>query len=166
MSVPPRRRSGAGQVALVLGLALGFMLLIDSALASVFEPREFAKAEHAVRYRVLIQELRCLVCQNQNLADSDAALAADLRRQVFEMITKGADDDTIIAFMTDRYGDFVLYRPRLMASTVALWFGPIGLVAVALLVLARTLHRHRRRTADRAPLTPAERKRARELLDS
>jgi cytochrome c-type biogenesis protein CcmH len=72
----------------------------------------------------IASELRCLVCQNQTIADSNADLAVDLRRQVREMLSKGDDDAKIIEYMTDRYGDFVLYRPPVKATTLLLWFGP------------------------------------------
>ena len=147
-------------------LSLILVLAAGGARATVFEPREFTAPEHEARYRTLIEELRCLVCQNQNLADSDADLAADLRRQVFEMIDAGDDDEAIIAFMTRRYGEFVLYRPRLKPSTVLLWFGPFALVVLALAILWRAVRRHRAGAIGAAPLTDAERRRARELLGS
>jgi len=89
-------------------------------------------------------ELRCLVCQNQTIADSNADLAQDLRRQVREMIQQGRSDDQIIEFMTARYGDFVLYRPPLKASTALLWFGPALLLVGGLLVLVLVLRRRSR----------------------
>lgn len=86
-------------------------------------------------------ELRCLVCQNQTIADSHADLAQDLRRQVREMIRKGDSDAEIIAFMTARYGDFVLYRPPLKGTTLLLWFGPVLLLGGGFVVLMVVLRR-------------------------
>src|SRR5678815_3060949 len=85
------------------------------------------------RLQVLSQELRCLVCQNETLADSRAGLAEDLRREIREQIKAGKSDKEIIAFLTARYGDFVLYRPRVTPVTYLLWFGPFVLLVVCLL---------------------------------
>lgn len=96
----------------------------------------------------LAGELRCLVCQNQTIADSHAPLAEDLRRQVREMIARGETDAQIIDFMTQRYGDFVLYRPPLKGSTVALWFGPFALLLGGLTTFVIVLRRRSRLAAD------------------
>ncbi len=101
--------------------------------------------ERAVR---LSAELRCLVCQNQSLADSNAELAADLRRQIREQISAGKSDSEVIDFMVQRYGDFVLYRPPVKATTLLLWFGPALLLLVGLFVLARNLRRQRARAPE------------------
>ena len=89
-------------------------------------PAEFSDPDDAARYRRLILELRCLVCQNQNLADSNAALARDMRGVVARMVREGKPDRAVVDFMTARYGDFVLYRPPFRPSTWALWLGPPG----------------------------------------
>ena len=122
-----------------------------------------AAADPALEQRVmtLAAELRCLVCQNQTIADSNAPLAEDLRNQVREKMRQGASDSQIIDFMVERYGDFVLYRPPVKATTLLLWFGPLLLVAAGLLVLLRRL---RRRPAPEPELSAAERERARKLL--
>ena len=133
--------------------------------ALVFEQREFDDAEQLARYKTLIYELRCLVCQNQNLADSNADLAADLRREVHRMILAGKSDEDVIDFMVTRYGDFVLYRPPLKAKTVLLWSGPFVLGLGALVLLLMHL---RRRAAERAtptPLSDDERARLHALLE-
>jgi cytochrome c-type biogenesis protein CcmH len=108
-------------------------------------------ADPALEARMLAiaSELRCLVCQNQTIADSHADLAADLRRQVRELLRQGKSDAEIRDYMTARYGDFVLYRPPLKATTAALWFGPAVLLAIALAALAVTLARRRRLADDR-----------------
>ena len=133
------------------------------ATAAGVEPRPFDSPEQEGRYRALIAELRCLVCQNQNLADSDADLARDLRDQTYHMIRDGRSDDEVIAFMVGRYGDFVLYRPPVRPATALLWFGPAVLVlAGAVVVLLQVRRRARRRAPE--VLSSDEEQRARDLL--
>lgn len=109
-----------------------------------------AAADPATEARMLrlSAELRCLVCQNQTIADSSAPLAEDLRRQVREMIVRGDTDAQIIEFMTQRYGDFVLYRPPLKGSTAALWFGPVILLVGGLSIFIVVLRRRSRLAPD------------------
>jgi len=114
------------------------------------------------RVMALSNELRCLVCQNQTIADSNAPLAEDLRNQVREKMQQGASDSQIIDFMVARYGDFVLYRPPFKATTFLLWFGPLLLLAAGSIVLLRRLMR--RRPAQDVEMTTAERKRAADIL--
>jgi cytochrome c-type biogenesis protein CcmH len=112
----------------------------------------------------LAEELRCLVCQNQTLADSNADLAVDLRRQIREQLKAGATERQVVEFLVARYGDFVLYRPPLKASTVLLWFGPFLFLALGAFFLVRRI-----RSQAQAPapeLTEAEKARAARLLDS
>ena len=106
-------------------------------------PHEFATPELQARYQVLLEELRCLVCQNQSLADSHAELAQDLRDEVYRMLAEDLSDDQIRAFMVERYGDFVLYKPPVKTSTLMLWFGPFALIAIALIILWRNLGRQK-----------------------
>ncbi len=103
------------------------------------------------RYVRLANELRCLVCQNQSIADSTADLAADLRQQVREMLLNGATDREILDYMVDRYGDFVRYRPDFNPRTYALWIGPFLLLAVGLAIIAALLRRYTRMPVDGAP---------------
>lgn len=125
-------------------------------------PPEFTSESERVRYDGLLKELRCLVCQNQTLADSDADLAQDLRDEVLRRIRAGESDREITDFMVQRYGDFVLYRPPVKAGTVLLWIGPFLLLAGGLIALVVTL---RRRTARAAtPLSEDERARVEALL--
>jgi len=142
------------------GLWLLLVLAASVATAKV-EILEFQSAEAEQRYKSLITELRCLVCQNQNLADSNADLAADLREITYDMIRAGATDPEIVTFMVDRYGDFVLYRPPLRASTVLLWVGPFVLLATGLVAAIVVM---RRRRVDPA-VDPAALATARRLLD-
>jgi len=117
-------------------------------------------AGRAVR---LAEQLRCLVCQNQSIAESNAELAVDLRRQISEQIAAGRSDGEIVDFMVQRYGDFVLYRPPFKAATLLLWLGPALLLLAGLWALARALRR-RGRAPDERPLSEAERARAARLL--
>ena len=101
------------------------------------------------RMQRIAAELRCLVCQNQTIADSQAALAVDLRAQVREMILRGDSDQQIVDYMTARYGDFVRYRPPLNASTAFLWFGPTLLLLTGGVVLVTVIRRRQRLSPDR-----------------
>jgi len=103
------------------------------------------------RYEALNRELRCLVCQNQTIADSNATLAQDLRREVREQIAAGRTDEEIRRFMIDRYGDFVLYRPRMTATTFLLWAAPVLLLVAGVFALVRVV----RRRAAEADIDPA-----------
>lgn len=98
---------------------------------------DFASAAQEARYRQLARELRCLVCQNQSLADSNAPLADDLRLELYEQVRAGRTEQQIKAFMTERYGDFILYKPRLSVSTAALWIMPLVLLLSGGFALAR-----------------------------
>lgn len=103
------------------------------------------------RLRTLQEKLRCLVCQNQTLADSNAELAGDLRRELREQVKSGRSDGEILDFMVARYGDFVLYEPRFKASTALLWVGPFALLALALLTLAVMARRRRNAATGSGP---------------
>ena len=100
------------------------LLLISQAATAEIEIYDFKDPLLEQRYQTLTEQLRCLVCQNQNIADSHAELAQDLRRKVYELLNSGNNDDQIIRYMTDRYGDFVLYRPPLKLKTLLLWLTP------------------------------------------
>ena len=113
----------------------------------------------------LSAQLRCLVCQNQSIAESNAELAVDLRNQINEQIKLGRSDTEIVDFMVTRYGDFVLYRPPFKATTALLWIGPIALLLLAVLVFYRTLVSRRARVDER-PLTDAERAETQRMLAS
>ena len=115
------------------------------------------------RVTKLSQELRCLVCQNETIADSRADLATDLRNQVREQMKAGKSDKEIVAFLTDRYGDFILYRPPVKPTTYLLWFGPFLMLIGGLAFLFRHL-KNRRQLIVEEPLSQNERRRAEELL--
>lgn len=116
------------------------------------------------RLQALSEELRCLVCQNQTIADSHAELADDLRREIRGMIQAGKSDKEIIDFMVERYGDFVLYRPPFKAVTVLLWVGPGLLMLVGIAMLWRYMRRRNEQVTDDAPLSEEEARRAEALL--
>jgi len=125
-------------------LALGLSVSVLAQSSPVQEPLKFQNAQQEERFNHLTRELRCLVCQNQNLADSDAQLAHDLRTEVHEMLIAGKSDEEIKQFMVDRYGDFVLYRPPVQENTVLLWVAPIALLLGGALILFMII---RKRTA-------------------
>lgn len=114
--------------------------LLATSSASAIDPVVFDQPDQEQRFQGLVEELRCLVCQNQNLADSEAPLAKDLRREVAEMVRAGQSDAEIKTFLVARYGDFVLYRPQFKPITWALWIGPPIILLLAFL-LARGLWR-------------------------
>ena len=127
----------------VLGVLMVGALLALAAPAYAVVPLTFADEAEERRYQALVAELRCMVCQNQNLADSDAFLAQDLRNEVFELMRSGKTDPQIKEFLVARYGDFVLYRPLVKPTTWLLWFGPalvlvLGGVALARIVRGRS----------------------------
>src|SRR5712692_793838 len=141
---------------------LVIILLIPS-LAAAKEARPLAdNPQVEARLKHLAVELRCLVCQNQTLADSNAPLAEDLRREIREMIAKNMSDRDIIDFLVARYGDFVLYRPPLKPTTLALWGGPFVFLALGLVLLFRRIASRRGAAPE---LSAAERERAAKLLE-
>ena len=122
------------------GFIFCLIFLAGSAHAAI-EAYEFKSAQMEADYYRLISELRCLVCQNQNLSGSNADLAKDLRRQTYEMLMQGNSPDQVVQFMVDRYGDFVLYRPRLKSNTLLLWLGPFVLLVLVLAFVIRRMYR-------------------------
>lgn len=131
------------------GLACVFLALAIAAPAFATDAAPAAE-DPALEARMtrIASELRCLVCQNQTIADSNADLAQDLRRQVREMLRKGDDDAKIINYMTERYGDFVLYRPPVKATTLLLWFGPALMLLLGFGALAVVMRRRARAAAN------------------
>ena len=116
-------------------------LLFTPPLQAAIESYEFESTQMEADYYRLVSELRCLVCQNQNLAGSNADLAKDLRRQTYEMLTQGNTPDQVVQYMIDRYGDFVLYRPRLKRDTLLLWFGPFVMLVLVLWLVIRAIRK-------------------------
>jgi cytochrome c-type biogenesis protein CcmH len=145
---------------LVFWLALSAFAEGPVAAGPVFN---FDTPAQEARFQQLTQELRCLVCQNQSLADSHADLAGDLRREVYEMLRAGKTNEEIIDFMVSRYGNFVRFRPPVDAKTYALWFGPVLLLLAGGLLLARALKG--RSQAPALILSPEEQRRVEALLE-
>ena len=147
--------------ALVCGLAL------TGIAHAAIDTYEFANDAERARFRELTQELRCPKCQNQDLADSNAPIATDLRREIFRMLGEGKDNQQIIDFMVDRYGDFVRYKPALTSKTVVLWFGPLALLVGGVVVIGVIVGRRRRTARAEASdiLSAEERQRLDTLLD-
>jgi cytochrome c-type biogenesis protein CcmH len=119
----------------LLHLLICCLLIWSTQTLAAVEYREFKQPEQEQAYQTLITELRCLVCQNQTIADSNADLAKDLRRQVYEMLQQGKSQQQIVDFMTERYGDFVLYNPAFNLKTWLLWGGPVVFLFVGLLTV-------------------------------
>lgn len=141
------------------------ILLLGAAFSVAGKDAQPSAEDPVLEERVLAlsKELRCLVCQNETLADSRADLAVDLRNQIREQMKAGKSDKEIIAFLTDRYGKFILFRPPMDPTTYLLWFGPFVLLLVGLLLLFRYVKRRRELIVDQ-PLSAAERSRAESLL--
>lgn len=108
------------------------VLLLQGAQAAI-DVFEFDDEAQRARYQTFIDEMRCPKCQNQNLSGSDSPIAADLRRELHRLLQEGYSDEQIVDFMVARYGDFILYKPRIQSSTYLLWLAPLGLLLLALL---------------------------------
>ncbi len=121
------------------------------------EVHDFDSRQQEESYQRLIEELRCLVCQNQNLADSNAELAQDLRQKTYEMVKSGMDDKAIIEYMVNRYGDFVLYRPPVRSSTMLLWVGPFIILIAGIFIMIGVVRRQRREQTDSVDAAELER---------
>ncbi len=148
----------------ILGVALLFSVGLTTPPAyAVLEPLKFESSSQESRYKALIAELRCLVCQNQNLADSNADLARDLRLLTYNMILSGSSDTEIVQFMVSRYGDFVLYRPPFKPSTALLWFAPLIFLAGGCFVLFRIFQS--RNNNSLSNVSSAQREKLRKLMD-
>ncbi len=150
----------------IKSLVLGALLLLGSGSLSAYtlEEFEFDSPQQQEEFRELIGKLRCLVCQNESLAGSQAELAQDLRNEVYRMMRAGQSQDEILDFLIERYGDFVLYDPPLKPSTYLLWFGPFVLIGIAGFVVVRTIL-HKKRATDQ-PISETERERLQALLDN
>lgn len=159
---PQRHRDSQRHREILFGMAIVLTLgLFPSVRAQVAQSIEDPAIE--ARMKHLTKELRCLVCQNETLADSQAPLAEDLRREIREQIKAGKTDQEILAYATQRYGDFVLYNPPVKATTYLLWFGPFVLLVGGTALLYRYVKR-RRELIQVQPLTVEERQRAEKLL--
>jgi len=141
---------------------LVLLLTLATTAQARIETHVFKSTADEARYQTLTEELRCLVCQNQNLADSNAELAQDLRRQIYQMIEQGKSNEDITAYMVHRYGDFVLYRPPLRPTTLLLWTGPFAILLLGIILLLRNIRSREHSHAD--AVSDEELARARQLL--
>ena len=128
---------------ILVALLLSLVVAESAAPESVFEERDFETVDQERRFQSLTNELRCLVCQNQSIADSNADLAAQLRGEVHTMILDGKSNADVVDFMVARYGDYVLFSPPVSNATALLWFGPFVLLAAALAYLFRQIKTRR-----------------------
>lgn len=124
-------------------LLITLVLTVGSAVAAI-DVHEFDNDVQRLRYQSFIDEMRCPKCQNQNLSGSDSPIAEDLRRELYAMIQDGRSDKEIVDFMVERYGDYILYRPRLTAATMLLWIGPAVLFIAGLTILIMIVRQRRR----------------------
>jgi cytochrome c-type biogenesis protein CcmH len=138
------------------GIALALGLLFAAAAGAVIETYEFSSPALEARYRALSQELRCPKCQNQNIADSNAPIAQDLRRQLYQQLEDGASDQAIRDYMVARYGEFVRYRPAASGVTLLLWLAPVLLLLAGIGVVFAVLRRRREPGGDGSRPSPAE----------
>ncbi len=142
------------------------LVFIQPAISAI-EATQFKDKATQERYQTIISELRCLVCQNQNLADSDAGLAKDLRRKTADMLKQGKSDDEIYNFMSDRYGEFVLYKPQFNSQTAALWLAPFILLLIAAIsVFINIRRRQSLSNSVTSELTDSQRNKVRDILSS
>ena len=139
----------------MIGRLLSLVLLtlgVWGGAAIAMEVLEFQTSEDQERYRVLTEELRCPKCQNQNLEDSNAGIAVDLRNQIYAMVNDGKSNQEIIDYMVARYGEFVLYRPVHDSSTAVLWYGPFVLLLVGGLIFILVVFKNKRQSDKDAKL--------------
>ena len=139
------------------------LLLITFSTSAQIVDFSFESSEQEARFRELAEQLRCLVCQNQSLADSNADLAQDLRVELYEQVINGKSEEHILGFMMARYGEFILYKPQLSVNTVLLWFIPFILLLAGIFSLVR--FSRLRSEAELAQPSEQQLKRIRELLD-
>jgi len=162
---PPN--NGGKPLFLTCSLLMFVIFLMAPFVKAQVQEEEVPSDDPVIEQRLanLSKELRCLQCQNQTLADSPAGLAADLRREIRIQMKAGKSDKEIIAFLTQRYGDFILYKPRVTFTTYLLWFGPFVLLIGGLYLLFHYIKQRRDQITEK-PLSADERRRAEEMLAS
>jgi len=147
---------------------LFILLLVISINSYAVDSRQLSDPKQQESYETLTKELRCLVCQNQTIADSNAELASDLRRQVYEMLQQGKSEQEIIRYMTDRYGEFVLYKPAFAGKTSLLWIAPVVFLFMGLMTVFLVIRRKRataQLNVDALDITTEKQKKIRSLLE-
>ena len=145
-------------------IPLLLLVLLSGPAAAVIETYEFSSPELEARYRLLSTELRCPKCQNQNIADSNSPISQDLRRQLYQQLEAGANDEQILDYMVARYGEFVRYRPRFGGATAVLWLAPAALLLAGIAVAVVTLRGRQKRPGASAALSADEQQRLDDLL--
>ncbi|MET0118668.1 MAG: cytochrome c-type biogenesis protein [Sedimenticola sp.] len=143
-------------------LLLTLLLLLPLHGFAAIDAYHFDDPAKEARFKLLIEELRCLVCQNQNLADSNAELAQDMRKLTYEMVQRGASTEEVVTYMVQRYGDFVMYRPPVQSNTLMLWVGPFIILGIGLVILIGFVRRRARAPAE--TISQDELARAEQLL--
>lgn len=145
-------------------LALFSLALLAGSAGAVIETYEFSDPALQLRYQLLSSELRCPKCQNQNIADSNAPIAKDLRKLLYQQLEAGASDEEILDYMVARYGEFVRYRPSFNSATAVLWLAPALLLLAGIVILALTLRNRRARPSGTPALDTEDEQRLRDLL--
>ena len=128
------------------------------------DARQFENKQQQETYQVLIEQLRCMVCQNQNIAGSNAELAKDLRRQVHEMVSAGKTEQDVVDYMVERYGDFVVYNPQFQVKTWLLWLGPVFFIIIGFIVVI--VYAKRNRKSENHKIDDQQKDRLRKLLEN
>lgn len=148
-------------------LIVSLLMLLSMQSLAAIDAYEFQDEETRKRFQQLTEELRCPKCQNQNLSDSNSPIAQDLRNEVYKMLNQGDDNNAIVDFMVARYGEFVLYRPRVGVDTYLLWYGPFGLLLIGIVVVVMMTRRKKRPdiVSSGDPLGDDERKQLNALLN-
>ncbi len=144
-------------------LALIVFMLWSGVAAAAIDTYEFRDESSEALFRTMTDELRCPKCQNQNLADSNSPIAADMRREIHRLVEEGQSGDQIVDFMVARYGDFVRYRPKKDTSTAVLWYGPIILLVLGVVVVL-IISRRRKSAGDPPASSAPDRERLKKLL--
>lgn len=142
-----------------------FLLLLALPAVAAIEEYAFDSDQQEDRFKQLTYEMRCPKCLNSNLAGSDAPIAADLRQEIYDQIREGRSNDEIIEFMSSRYGEFILYRPRLTPGTFLLWFGPAFLLIAGLVIARRMIAASQQAVQQDGALSQAEQDQLRRILD-
>jgi cytochrome c-type biogenesis protein CcmH len=142
---------------ILISVLLAIVLLAFSSAVRATEPTDYRSAKEETRFRALVTTLRCVMCQNESLADSSAPIAHDLRREILDLMRAGKSDGQIRDYLVARYGEFVLYAPRVERTTWLLWFGPPLLLLIGLGIVVAVVRRRAARSNSRAPDSSNER---------
>lgn len=149
-----------------LFIALVLVGTANLAYASPVDTYEFQDEVTKIRFQALTKELRCPKCQNQNLADSNSPIAADLRREVYNLLEQNKADSEIVDFMVDRYGEFVLYRPKVNSMTYVLWFGPAILILFGVVVVIFVVRKKQQQVNETQTLSAEQKDQLKDILNN